>query len=178
VTRAIDIRIAGMYLYIHNNQSDKAMKKIVLISVILMFGGIFQAMAQDRLVMGTIRMMDNSPMYMVSVVLKGTTIGTTSGKNGKYLLKIPPFYSKYKTLCFSSVGMKSKELEIPVQENEPLNVHLEADIIPLEAVTIIYDTQTRQSWTYYTTLGPIATMDFQDYLKDSLQALDRLNSLR
>lgn len=154
------------------------MKRIVFISAILLLGCIFQAMGQDRLVMGTITMMDNSPMYLVSVVLKGTTIGTTSGKNGKYLLKIPSHYSKYKTLYFSSVGMKTKEVEIPVQENEPFNVHLEADIIPLEAVTIVYDTQTRQSWTYYTTLGPIATMDFQDYLKDSLQALDRFNSLR
>lgn len=154
------------------------MKKIVFISTILGLGFIFQAVGQDRLIMGTIRMIDDNPMYMVSVVLQGTTIGTTSGKNGKYLLKIPPHYSKHKTLCFSSVGMKSKEVEIPDQENEALDVHLEADILPLEEVTIIYDTQTRQSWSYYTTLGPIATMDIQDYLKDSLQAVARLNSLK
>jgi hypothetical protein len=45
------------------------------------------------------------PIFMVSVLLKGTTIGTASGENGIFSLKIPEKYSAEDTLCISQRGL-------------------------------------------------------------------------
>lgn len=155
------------------------MKKIVFISTALLIGVIIPLMGQERFVTGTIQFADGStPMYLVSVVLKGTTIGTTSGKNGQYLLKIPEHYNGYDTMLISSVGMKSVEVVIPGQEQGPLNVHMEADILALDEVTIIYDTLTRQTWTYLTNYRQDTVINLLVQILDSLQLYDRLGNLR
>lgn len=155
------------------------MKKIVFISAALLLGCFIQVLGQSRQVTGTIKCSDDcTPMYKVSVVLKGTTIGTASDKSGIFSLKIPDHYSSYNTLSFSSVGMKNREVRIGSRESDPMNVFMDADIVHLAEVTIVYDTLTRQSRTYLTPFRQDPVVEWLANMVDSLQADDRFRKLR
>jgi hypothetical protein len=155
------------------------MKKIAFISAALILGCIIQVQGQNRQVTGTIKCSnDCTPMCKVSVLLKGTTIGTASGENGNFSLKIPERYNSSNTLCFSSVGMKSREVRIANREQYPINVSMDADIVHLAEVTIVYDTLTRQSRTYLTPFRQDPVIELLVHITESLQADDRFRNLR
>ena len=85
------------------------MKKVTLLLALLMFGlqGLF---AQTRDISGAVTSSeDGSPIPGVSVVVKGTTLGTITDMNGKYSLKVP---ANAQTLSFSFVGMKTSDITI------------------------------------------------------------------
>jgi TonB-linked SusC/RagA family outer membrane protein len=85
------------------------MKKIALLLALLLLGlqGLF---AQTRDIKGAVTSSeDGSPIPGVSVVVKGTTLGTITDMNGKYSLKVP---ANAQTLSFSFVGMKSADIAI------------------------------------------------------------------
>ena len=155
------------------------MKKIVFISAVLLLGCIIQALGQNRHVMGTIKCSnDSTPLNLVSVVLKGTAIGTASGEKGDFSLNIPEYYSHYNTLCFSFIGMKSREVKIEDRGQEHINLYMEDDFLPLAEVTIVYDTLTGQSRTYLTTFKQDTVINMLVQIVDSLQAEDRSRTLR
>ena len=68
----------------------------------------------------------------VSVVVKGTTVGTTSDMDGKYNLVLP---ANAKVLVFTFVGMKSQEVTIGNQTT--FNVTMAEETIGLEEVVAI-----------------------------------------
>ena len=68
----------------------------------------------------------------VSVVLKGTTIGTITDADGQFRISLP---ADAKTLLFSFVGMKSQELTIG--NKTTINVVMEEESIGLEEVVAI-----------------------------------------
>ncbi|MGV3559364.1 SusC/RagA family TonB-linked outer membrane protein [Larkinella arboricola] len=78
----------------------------------------------------------------VSVVIKGTTRGTTTNSEGEYTLNVPG----NSTLVFSFVGYVSQE--IPINGRTTLNVSLAQDDKALEEVVVVgYGTQKRASVT-------------------------------
>lgn len=78
----------------------------------------------------------------VSVVIKGTTRGTTTNSEGEYTLNVPG----NSTLVFSFVGYVSQE--IPINGRTTLNVSLAQDEKALEEVVVVgYGTQKRASVT-------------------------------
>lgn len=85
------------------------MKKVALLLALLLLGlqGLF---AQTRDISGTVTSSeDKSPIPGVSVVVKGSTLGTITDMNGTFSLKVP---GNAQTLMFSFVGMNS--LEVPI----------------------------------------------------------------
>ncbi|MCL3782245.1 SusC/RagA family TonB-linked outer membrane protein [Prolixibacteraceae bacterium JC049] len=79
----------------------------------------------------------------VSVMIKGTTIGITTDVEGKFTLNIP---QDAKTLVFSFVGMKSKEVAIEGQTS--FNITLETESIGLEEVVAVgYGTMEKRVLT-------------------------------
>ena len=155
------------------------MKKIVFISATLLLGCIIQVLGQNRHIMGTIKCSnDSTPLNLASVVLKGTTIGTASDEKGDFSLNIPEYYSHYNTLCFSFIGMKSREIEIADRGQDDINLYMEVDFLPLAEVTIVYDTLTGQSRTYLATFKKDGALDMLVHIVDSVQTDDRLRILR
>jgi TonB-linked SusC/RagA family outer membrane protein len=67
----------------------------------------------------------------VSVVVKGTTVGTITDFNGKYTLNVP---SGATTLVYSFVGLKSQEVAIGGRNS--IDVVLESDVVGLEEVVV------------------------------------------
>jgi hypothetical protein len=71
------------------------------------------------------------PLPGATVLVKGTTIGTTTDMEGRYSLTLP---TTAKTLVFYFIGMRTEEL--PIQGRSNLNVTLLADTQPLYELTV------------------------------------------
>lgn len=89
----------------------------------------------------------------VSVVLKGTQIGTTTNTDGEYVLDVP---DNGGILIFSFVGYHATEFEIGSQS--VINLKMQVDDKALEEVVVVgYSTQKKESIT-----GAIATVTSKD----------------
>jgi TonB-linked SusC/RagA family outer membrane protein len=99
-----------------------------------------QLLAQDIPVSGTIISTDdNSPIPGVTVLIKGSTQGTTSDINGKYSLLAPA----KGVLVFSYVGMQTQEISI--NSKKVINVKLsDQDIALGELVVVGYSTTSKK----------------------------------
>lgn len=79
----------------------------------------------------------------VSVTVKGTTLGTITGSDGKYVISVPP---NNQTLVFSFIGFKSQEISI--SGKTVINVALTPDLTALDEVVVIaYGTSTKSTFT-------------------------------
>lgn len=119
------------------------MKKLLqsLLVLILVYT---TAVAQERTVTGKVTGKDDGlPIPGVSVKVKGTSNGVTTGADGTYTIKVT---SKSKVLEFSSVGYLSKSLSIGDQNTA--NIVLEADTKTLSDVVVVgYGTVQRKDVT-------------------------------
>lgn len=99
---------------------------------------------QKNSISGKVTDAQGEPLTGVTVIIRGTTQGTTSDANGKYKLENVPDNS---VLVFSFIGMQSKELIVPAGKTE-INAALQQDTIGLdEVVAIGYGTQKRATLT-------------------------------
>ena len=106
------------------------MKKFLLMS--FSFGFVLSVWAQDRVVNGKVTSKeDGSTLPGVSVMLKGTSSGTSTDSEGKYSLSVP---SGGGILIFSFIGLKTEEVE--VGERAVIDISLEADAAQLTEVIV------------------------------------------
>lgn len=86
---------------------------------------------------------DNQPLPGVSVVVKGTSTGTSTDGNGAFDISVPNASS---VLVFSFVGYTSQEITVGNQTN--LEVSLKADTKALEELVVVgYGTQKKVNLT-------------------------------
>ncbi|MDW7693152.1 TonB-dependent receptor [Flammeovirgaceae bacterium SG7u.111] len=85
---------------------------------------------------------DNLPLPGVSILIKGTTIGTTSNIDGEYSLNAPT----NSVLQFSYIGFLTQEVTVGSQNT--INIVLEPDMEQLEEVVVVgYGTQEKVNLT-------------------------------
>ena len=90
---------------------------------------------------GTVRDAQQNPLIGVNVIIKGTTIGTTTDMNGNYFLEVP---NQNAVLTFSYIGFESQEVKVGGQIN--INVNLEEESNNLEEVVVVgYGSQKKVS---------------------------------
>jgi len=96
---------------------------------------------QQVTVTGTVTGKDGAPIIGVTVIVKGTTLGTLTDINGRYTLpNVPP----NATLSFSFIGMTPQE--IPLSGQTRIDVVLQEAVLALEEVVVIgYGTQKKES---------------------------------
>ena len=83
------------------------------------------------------------PIPGVSVMVKGTTIGTSTDIDGKYALSVPQTAT---VLVYSFVGMRTQEIEIGGRTT--INIVLESDTQEIEEVMVVaYGTAKKSSFT-------------------------------
>lgn len=88
--------------------------------------------------------LDNSPLPGVSVLVKGTTTGTTTDADGRFSVNVPD--TQNSVLTFSFIGFKVQE--IPVNSRTSINVNMEEDVTTFNEVVVIgYGTQKRSDLT-------------------------------
>lgn len=109
------------------------MKKLLLISFVLMFALLSDAMAQaSKTVTGKVTSaLDGSPLPGVNVVVKGTTSGVITNVDGQYSISVPATGG---SLVFSFVGMNDAEAEIG--EKSSIDIAMETDIAQLGEVIV------------------------------------------
>ena len=116
-----------------------AMKTIVFIIVLF---STFLSYGQSIKVSGTVKdASDGNPIPGVSIIVKGTTLGTVSDMDGKYSINCPDSSS---VIVFSFIGYATEEVSI---ENKVLvNVALKEENVELqECVVVGYATQKRST---------------------------------
>jgi TonB-linked SusC/RagA family outer membrane protein len=124
------------------------LKKACLLSLLVIFASA-QLLAQK--VSGVVVDELNEPIPGVSVVVKGTTIGTVSGIDGSYSVIANDIQND--VLVFSFVGMERKEVAINGQTT--VNVQLTSSTLELdEVVAVGYGTTKKRDLT-----GSIGSVD-------------------
>ncbi|WP_242923760.1 SusC/RagA family TonB-linked outer membrane protein [Pontibacter liquoris] len=108
------------------------MKKILLLCFLLVTALLQQAMAQVRTITGKVTDASTSqPLPGVTVLVKGTTVGTATGADGTYSVNAP---ENSTTLVFRFIGYTTTERAIGNQTN--VNVALPLDSKQLEEVVV------------------------------------------
>ncbi|MBA4408071.1 MAG: SusC/RagA family protein [Odoribacter sp.] len=119
------------------------MKKIALLLAFFAIG-LNVVLAQTKEITGNVTSADDGgTMPGVSISVKGTSMGTITDMNGKYVLKVP---ADAKTLVFSFVGMATQEITIGNQS--VINVRLKAEDISVDEVVVVgYGVQKKREVT-------------------------------
>ena len=116
--------------------------KAGLLLLLVMASFALPAWAQNITVRGRVTNETNQPVVGASVVLKGTTTGTTTNDNGQYQISVP----SNGTLVISSVGYPVKEIAVGGQTTH--DVSLTATSTDLQQVVVVgYGTQRREAVT-------------------------------
>ena len=89
------------------------------------------AFQQQRTISGKVTDTSGAPLPGVTVVVKGTTVGTVTDADGQYTLRD---ISGNGTLIFSFVGMRSQEVDIAARTS--INIVLEEDMVGVEEVVV------------------------------------------
>ena len=106
------------------------MKKTVLFLILAMF--CLQTFAQKHFVNGIVRSSeDGVSLPFASVVIKGTTIGTSTDFDGKFIIEA----SKEDVLVFSLIGFSTQE--ILVGDKTEINVILKTEATGLDEVVVV-----------------------------------------
>lgn len=123
---------------------------------------------QPVTVTGTVKAsVDNLAIPGVSVLLKGTAIGTVTGNDGSFSLRVPGGTG---ILQFRFVGYKTQEAAIP--SSHVLNVLLSDDDAALNEVVVVgYGTTRKQDLT-----GSIAVVTAKDFQKGSITTPEQMLS--
>jgi TonB-dependent starch-binding outer membrane protein SusC len=122
----------------------KKNRRIQFVTVLLplLFFSLW-SFGQALTVHGTVKDESGTSIPGVTVLVKGTTVGTTTGEKGDYSISVP---SGAKILKFSYVGMLSQEIEIGSKTQ--IDVALKLDVKGLEEVVVVgYGTQRREAVT-------------------------------
>lgn len=99
-------------------------------------------LAQERVVTGRVTNAQGAGISGVSVTVKNTTTGTTTGEDGSFSISVPA----NAILVFSSVGYASQE--ISVNNQSTINIELQTTAGSLNEVVIVgYGTQRRREVT-------------------------------
>jgi len=124
------------------------MKKLLLISLLVLF--IQTAFGQAKTITGTVKSKtDGVPIPGVTVVIQGTSNGTTTDFDGNYTISIAPG----RTLSFSYMGFETQLIKIENQQK--LNVTLSETTSKLDEVVVVgFASQKKTNLT-----GAVANID-------------------
>jgi len=112
---------------------------------------------QSRTVTGTVTDANNLPLPGVTVLVKGTTIGTITDAEGKFTLSVP---AATKSISFSFVGMTSKDVPLTSQTSYSVSLAETSQALG-EVVVVGFGIQKKES-----VVGSIVTAT-QESLKRS-----------
>lgn len=123
------------------------------ILMMCLLAGTHMAFGQSRKISGTVKDDQNQSLPGVNVVLKGTSIGTTTDVNGAFELEIS---SANDVLVFSFVGMTSQEFTVGSQTT--FNVVLMAESQQLSEIIVTgYSGERKSDLT-----GSVAVVNMSD----------------
>jgi TonB-linked SusC/RagA family outer membrane protein len=130
----------------------------ILLVFLYSISGIVQTAAaqQDRRITGIVSDDSGLPIPGVNILVKGTSQGTTTDSEGKYILDVKDGDA---VLVFSFIGFKPQE--VPIDKRSAIDIALQPDLQSLQEVVVVgYGEQKKETLT-----GSVASVDsklFQD----------------
>lgn len=140
------------------------MKKILMLFSLLLLTGSL-VIAQTNLITGTVTSSeDSSELPGVFVTVRGTTLGTITGPDGKFSLQVP---TNARTLVFSFIGYVTQEQTI--EGRNIINVVLQQDLFNVDEVVVVaYGTQQKRD-----VAGAISSVKGSDIAMMPVQSFDQ-----
>lgn len=141
------------------------MKKLTLFLICILFVGMQIVNAQVKSITGTVTSKeDGTSIPGVSVQVKGTTLGTVTDMDGKFMLSAP---DGAKILVFSFIGMKN--LEVEMGDQTTFAVSMETDVFSVDEVVVVgYGVQQKRE-----VAGAISTIKGEDIKLMPVQSFDQ-----
>jgi TonB-linked SusC/RagA family outer membrane protein len=116
------------------------MRKITILLAFLLFAGLQGAFAQKAISGKVTSSEDGLALSGVTVVVKGTTVGTVTDMNGAFTLSVP---ADAATIVVSFIGMNT--LEIPLANQSVFNITMTPAVTALQDVVVTAFGISRQS---------------------------------
>ena len=107
------------------------MRKLAFTLTLFLICGVQIVFAQKVVTGKVTDANDGTSLPGVNVSIKGTTLGTTTGTNGDYTLRVS---ANAKVLVFSFVGYDKQEF--PISGNSVININMKASAITLNEVVV------------------------------------------
>ncbi|MDN5213672.1 SusC/RagA family TonB-linked outer membrane protein [Fulvivirgaceae bacterium BMA12] len=135
------------------------MKKRLLLFILLLHGISFTILAQEVTVSGKVTDENGTGLPGVSVIVKGTTKGTTTDIEGLYKLIVP---NDKVLLEFSYVGYVKQTIEVGSRSG--IDVSLKAEISQLDEVIVVgYGEQSTRD-----AVGSVANVKFENVIESQV----------
>lgn len=129
------------------------------------FFSALTAMAQNKVISGTITSSNGDPLMGVNIIQKGTSNGVVSDFDGNYQIQLVP---GNETLVFSFVGYQTVEQD--VSERSTVDIILKSDDESLDEVVVIgYGSSKKSDVT-----GAVSSVSSQDLEKAVYNNVDEL----
>lgn len=107
------------------------MKKLCAFLACFVFVGVSLLQAQTVQITGAVSSTEEGPLPGVSIIVKGTTVGTTTDGVGNYAINVP---ANATTLTFSFMGYKTQD--VVIAGRKVIDVVLEMDALALEEIVV------------------------------------------
>ncbi len=118
-------------------------------------------LSQQTKISGIVTDKEGNPIPGVTVMVTGTTLGTTTNIDGKYSIEVP---EGSQSLKFSFIGMETQEINIGALTQ--INVTMTESAIGLDAVVVIgYGTTTKKEIT-----GSIASVSSAEFVQRDMSS--------
>ncbi len=105
-------------------------RKILLTLIALLTGGLLISQAQNKQISGTVTGSDGKPIAGVTVVVEGTSVGTTTNAAGAFSISA----RNDAKLVFSFIGMENQT--VSVNGRNTINVQMKEDAIGVDEVVV------------------------------------------
>jgi len=119
---------------------------------------------QPKTIQGKVTNEQGESLPGVSIIIKGTTIGTVTNIDGSFILNIP---DNAETLVFSFIGMRSED--VIIGDQSVFTITLKEDVIGIdEIVAIGYGVVKKSDLT-----GSVSTIKAEDLENVKMQSIDQ-----
>ena len=133
-------------------------------TLIVVLALVLSATAQNRTIIGKVTDANGYPVKDVSVLIKGTSNGTSTDASGAYSITITP---GSKTIVFSSVGYETMEMNIG--NRGVINPSLQSADRKLEEVVVVgYGVQQKKAFT-----GAASKIDTKEFAQLVTPSIDK-----
>ncbi len=114
----------------------------LLVTLLVALGACIQSLAQQLQVTGTVKDLAGQPVAGATILVQGSTAGTTSNADGSYVIAVPA----QGTLQVSFIGYQSQQ--IPVGDKTRIDIVLKEDAKAIDDVIVVaFGTAKKEAFT-------------------------------
>lgn len=117
-------------------------RKLVLSLIAVFVGGGILVLAQNKQVFGTVTGADGSPIAGATVIIDGTSVGTSTSADGKFAIAAP----SNGTISISFIGYETQKIAVAGKTH--INVTLKEDAQSIDDVIVVaFGTSKKEAFT-------------------------------